>query len=80
MQSLSTALNALNALFKSINFNLEGLGRVRLLSDKQHETQIVRLKVVQKLDNAIHRINHYSMDKCYGNQLRCLVDSDLSGG
>ena len=35
--------------------------------------------VVQKLDNAIHRINHrYPTDKCQGNQLRCPVD--LSGG
>ena len=35
---------------------------------------------VQKLDSAIHRINHYPADKCYGNQLRYPVDSDLSGG
>ena len=26
--------------------------------------------VVQTLDSAIHRINHYPADKCYGNQLR----------
>ena len=36
--------------------------------------------VVQTLDSAIHRINHYPADKCYGNQLRYPLDSDLSGG
>ena len=36
--------------------------------------------VVQTLDSAIHQINHYPADKYYGNQLRYLLDSDLSGG
>ena len=36
--------------------------------------------VVQTLDSAIHRINHYPMDRDYGNQLRYSLDSDLSGG
>ena len=36
--------------------------------------------VVQTLDRAIHRINPYPVDKYYGNQLRCPLDSDLSGG
>ena len=36
--------------------------------------------VVQKLDSAIHRINHYPTDKYYGNQLRHPLDSDLSRG
>ena len=36
--------------------------------------------VIQKLDSAIHRINHYPADKYYRNQLRYLPDSDLSGG
>ena len=36
--------------------------------------------VVQTLDSAIHRINHYPADKYFGNQLRCPLDSDLSGG
>ena len=35
--------------------------------------------VVQKLDSAIHWINHYPVDKCQGNQLRYPVDRDLSG-
>ena len=33
--------------------------------------------VVQTLDSAIHRINHYPADKYYGNQLRYPLDSDL---
>jgi len=36
--------------------------------------------VVQRLDNAIHRINHYPADSvvCFGNIYP--LDSDLSGG
>ena len=34
--------------------------------------------VVQKLDSAIHRINHYPADTYYGKQLRYPLDSDLS--
>ena len=36
--------------------------------------------VVQRLDNAIHRINHYPVDKCSQNKPRYSLDSDLSGG
>ena len=36
--------------------------------------------VIQTLDSAIHRINHYPAAKYYGNQLRYPLDSDLSGG
>ena len=36
--------------------------------------------VVQTLDSAIHRINHYPADEYYGNQLRYPLDRDLSGG
>ena len=36
--------------------------------------------VVQRLDSAIHRINHYPADKYCGNQLRYSLDSVLSGG
>ena len=34
--------------------------------------------VVQRLDNAIHRINHYPVDKCWQNKPRYPLDSDLS--
>ena len=36
--------------------------------------------VVRKVDNAIHRINHYPVDSavCFVNTY--LLDSDLSGG
>ena len=36
--------------------------------------------VVQKMDSAIHRINHYPVDKYQGNQLCYPLDSDLSDG
>ena len=38
----------------------------------------VLAQVVQKLDSAIHRINHYPADTYYGKQLRSTLDSDLS--
>ena len=41
---------------------------------------VVQVPVVQKLDSAIHRINHYPVDKYNGNQLRYPLESDLSGG
>ena len=39
-----------------------------------------QVPVVQRLDNAIHRINHYPVDSvvCFVNNY--LLDSDLSGG
>ena len=36
--------------------------------------------VLQTLDSAIHRINHYPADKYLKNQLRYPLDRDLSGG
>ena len=33
-----------------------------------HSNIICLAPVVQKLDNAIHRINHYPVEKYYGNQ------------
>ena len=36
--------------------------------------------VVQTLDSAIRRINHYPVDKYYGNQLHYPVDKSLSAG
>ena len=36
--------------------------------------------VVQTMDSAVHRINHYPADKHYQNQLSYPVDSDLSSG
>ena len=34
----------------------------------------------QKVDNAIHRINHYPLDIAIGFTITYPVDSDLSGG
>ena len=39
-----------------------------------------RAPVVQTLDSAIHRINHYPAEKYNRNQLRYPLDSDLSSG
>ena len=36
--------------------------------------------VVQKVDNAIHLINHYPLDIAIGFAITYPVDSDLSGG
>jgi len=36
--------------------------------------------VVQKVDNAIHRINHYPLDNSIGFAIVYPLDSDLSGG
>ena len=36
--------------------------------------------VVQTMDSAIHRINHYSLDNSIGFACVFSVDSDLSGG
>ena len=49
-----------------------------------HQTQELfchLVPVVQKIDSAIHRINHYPMAKYKGNQLLYPVDrADLSDG
>ena len=40
-------------------------------------TRVVDLApVVQRVDNAIHRINRYPADKCWQNKLRYPLDSD----
>ena len=36
--------------------------------------------VVQTVDNATHRINHYPLDIAIGFAITYPVDSDLSGG
>ena len=36
--------------------------------------------VVEKMDSAIHRRNHYPADKYLGKRLHYLLDRDLSGG
>ena len=40
----------------------------------------VQAPVVQRVDNAIHRINHYPLDIAIGFAITYPVDSDLSGG
>ena len=50
---------------------------------KQYDIPYTRkdlAQVVQKLDNAIHRINHYPVDSTIGFPNTYSLDSDLSGG
>jgi len=44
------------------------------------ELSVDQAPVVQKVDNAIHRINHYPLDIAIGFAITYPVDSDLSGG
>ena len=59
-------------------------GRGTALSKHFTVTLIVPLfiqaPVVQRVDNAIHRINRYPADKCWQNKPRYPLDSDLSVG
>ena len=45
-----------------------------------HFKQYHQVQVVQMLDSAMRRINHYPADKRKKNQLRYSLDSDLSSG
>ena len=45
-----------------------------------HQLNSYQAPVVQKVDNAIHRINHYPLDIAIGFAITYPVDSDLSGG
>jgi len=61
-----------------VNCSMRGYGKIRCAKI----TKDLRLQapVVQKVDNAIHRINRYPADSvvCFGNIYS--LDSDLSGG
>ena len=51
---------------------------IRLSHDEFSVSQMkirgnVQARVVQTLDSAIHRINHYLADKCYGNRTNCVI-------
>ena len=55
----------------------------KFVCDKRDRATYVTVfwpRSVQTLDSAIHRINHYPVDKYWGNQLRYPLDSHLSGG
>ena len=43
-------------------------------------SQKIQASVVQKVDNAIHRINHYPLDSAIGFPNTYPLDGDLSGG
>ena len=50
------------------------------ISSSEYKITIHLAPGVRRVDNAIHRINRYSVDKCWQNKPRYPVDSDLSGG
>ena len=58
-----------DAIFQQINLHI----------NEQYEF-IHQAPVVQTVDNAIHRINHYPLDIAIGFAITYPVDSDLSGG
>ena len=62
-----------HALMKKARFTYDGKTALTFLNN-------ALAPVVHKLDSAIHRINHYPVDKCYGNQLRYPLDRDSSRG
>ena len=49
-------------------------------SSAQLSSATVQAPVVEKLDSAIHRINHYPVDNAVGFPNTYPLDSDLSGG
>ena len=76
--SLKVLENSLNFLFKKgtnpvLMNTLLGSGG----SPTREEDQA---PVVQTLDSAIQRINHYPADKYWGNQLHYPLNRDLSDG
>ena len=50
------------------------------MSFESLENAIYQAPVVQKVDNAIHRINHNPLDIAIGFAITYPMDSDLSGG
>ena len=54
--------------------------REGLDSSKMAFINLVQAPVVQRLDNAVHRINRYPADKCWQNKPCYPMDSDLSIG
>ena len=68
-----------------VGISLRDLARdFRVEFERLRHREIRELKhqapVVQTLDNAIQRINHYPVDKYRQNKPRYPLDSDLSGG
>ena len=50
-------------------------------TNTHQEIRIIHLApVVQTMDSAIHRINHYPVDNAIGFRITYPLNSDLSGG
>ena len=56
------------------------MGLVSILRKNNEKKQSVLASVVQKVDSAIHWINHYPVDKAIGLGTTYPLDRDLSGG
>ena len=69
-------LEQLHQTYMQLISFIQGIG----LEKRKPLQVVIQAPVVQTLDSAIHRINHYPADKYYGNQLRYPLDSDLSDG
>jgi len=53
---------------------------MKILCNKVHSIAVHLAPVVRRLDNTIHRINRYPVDKFKQSKPRYPLDSDLSGG
>ena len=61
------------------------LARVTLVSHErpgssENQATVLQAPIVQKVDNAIHRINYYPLDSAIGLSMTYPLDSNLSGG
>ena len=56
------------------------MGLVSILRKNNEKKQSVLASVVQKVDSAIHWINHYPVDNAISFRNFYSLDSDLSGG
>ena len=82
---LAFAFSPFSFLFAAVIDLLLGLLAVKkLLRERHRDGQFSpcssQVPIVQRLDNAIHRINRYPVDKCLQNKPSYPLDSDLSSG
>ena len=80
IQAGTQGQNQMTPLNPVLSFHLTCASpHVRPISSSLFITLLQQAPFAQKLDSAIHRINHYSVDKCLKNQLHHQADRDLSG-
>ena len=80
IQAGTQGQNQMTPLNPVLSFHLTCASpHVRPISSSLFITLLQQAPFAQKLDSAIHRINHYSVDRCLKNQLHHQADRDLSG-